>query len=163
MKTQTGLSLFTLVIVCVAEPNVERDSGRVSLETTESREGASLETTETREGRVLPVFQVVKFPNDVCAGTSRNGTCYTAEECSTKGGTSDGSCASGFGVCCTFTLACGGSSSENQTYIVQASATAVTSPCSYTICPVSSEICRIRYDFTTFILAAAVAGTTSTS
>ena len=45
----SGLSLFTLVIVCVAEPNV--DSGRVSLETTESREGASLETTETREGK----------------------------------------------------------------------------------------------------------------
>ena len=49
--TFSGLSLFTLVIVCVAEPNVEWDSGRVSLETTESREGASLETTETREGK----------------------------------------------------------------------------------------------------------------
>ena len=49
--TFSGLSLFTLVIVCVAEPNVEWDSGRVSLETNESREGASLETTETREGK----------------------------------------------------------------------------------------------------------------
>merc|ERR1711936_1346968 len=95
---------------------------------------------EEREAKVLPIFQVVKFPNDICKGSSKNGTCYTSEECSTKGGTSDGSCASGFGVCCTFTLACGGSSSENQTYIVQASATAVTSPCSYTICPVSSGI-----------------------
>ena len=47
----SGLSLFTLVIVCVAEPNVERDSGRLSLETTESREGASYEITETREGK----------------------------------------------------------------------------------------------------------------
>ena len=47
----SGLSLFTLVIVCVAEPNVERESGRLSLETTESREGVSLETTETREGK----------------------------------------------------------------------------------------------------------------
>ena len=44
----SGLSLLTLVIVCVAEPNVEeaiasdrgpRDSGRASLETTETREG----------------------------------------------------------------------------------------------------------------------------
>merc|ERR1719418_519410 len=117
MKTQTGLSLFTLVIVCVAEPNV--DSG-----------GASLETTETREGKTLPVFQVVKFPNDVCAGSnSKNGTCYTAEECSNKGGTSSGSCASGFGVCCVFTLSCGGSASENQTYLVQSSVTTLTSPC----------------------------------
>merc|ERR1711971_40185 len=158
MKTITGLSLFTLVIVCVAEPNV--DSGRVSLETTESTEGASLETTETREGKVLPVFQVVKFPNDVCAGASRNGTCYTAEECSTKGGASDGSCASGFGVCCIFTLACGGSASENQTYLIQASVTTLTSPCKYTICPAATNICRIRFDFTTMVLANAVQGTT---
>jgi len=142
MKTLTGLSLFTLVIVCVAEPNV--DSEQVS--------------TETREGKVLPVFQVVKFPNDVCAGASRNGTCYTAEECSTKGGTSDGSCASGFGVCCVFTLSCGGSAGENQTYLIQSSVTSLTSPCKYTICPTASDICRIRFDFTTMVLAGAVAG-----
>ena len=34
----SGLALFTLVVVCVAEPNVEQE-GRVSLETTETREG----------------------------------------------------------------------------------------------------------------------------
>merc|ERR1719491_2758191 len=150
MKTQTGLSLFTLftlvIAVCVAEP---------------SREGASLETTETREGKLLPVFQVIKFPNDVCAGASRNGTCYTAEECSTKGGASDGSCASGFGVCCVFALACGGSASENQTYLIQSSVTALTSPCKYTVCPMGTDICRIRFDFTTMVLAGAVAGSIS--
>ena len=27
---------------------------------------------------VLPIFQVVRFPNDVCAGSTRNGTCFTA-------------------------------------------------------------------------------------
>merc|ERR1711997_67678 len=143
MKTITGLSLFTLVIVCVAEPNV--DSEQVS--------------TETREGKVLPVFQVIKFPNDVCAGASRNGTCYTAEECSTKGGASDGSCASGFGVCCVFALSCGGSASENQTYLIQSSVTTLTSPCKYTICPGATDICRIRFDFTTMVLAGAVSGT----
>merc|ERR1711971_287130 len=146
MKILTGLSLLTLVIVCVAEPNVE------DLLTTE--------TTQTREGKVLPVFQVVKFPNDVCAGATRNGTCYTSEECSSKGGTSDGPCASGFGVCCIFTLACGGSASENQTYLVQASVTTLTSPCKYTICPVATNICRIRFDFTTMVLANAVTGST---
>ena len=45
-------------------------------------------------------------------------------------------------------LACGGSASENSTYIVQASATAVSSPCTYTICPCSTNICRIRFDLT---------------
>merc|ERR1711971_294445 len=145
MKTLTGLSLFTLVIVCVAEPNVDSEQ-------------VSLETTETREGKVLPVFQVVKFPNDICSGATRNGTCYTAEECSTKGGASDGSCASGFGVCCVFALSCGGSASENQTYLIQSSVTTLTSPCKYTICPASTDICRIRFDFTTMVLAGAVAG-----
>merc|ERR1711971_500630 len=146
MKIQTGLSLFILVIVCVAEPNVE--------------ELLTTETTQTREGKVLPVFQVIKFPNDICTGATRNGTCYTSEECSSKGGTSDGSCASGFGVCCIFTLACGGSASENQTYLIQASVTTLTSPCKYTICPVATNICRIRFDFTTMVLANAVQGST---
>merc|ERR1719400_37935 len=147
MKILTGLSLLTLVIVCVAEPNVEET---ITSDTV---------TTQTREGKVLPVFQVIKFPNDVCAGATRNGTCYTAEECSNKGGASDGTCASGFGVCCIFALACGGSASENQTYLVQASVTTLTNPCKYTICPCGTNICRIRFDFTTMVLASAVAGT----
>ena len=48
----------------------------------------------------------------------------------------------------TVSLACGGSASQNQTYLVQSSVTSLTSPCSYTICPCSSNICRIRFDFT---------------
>merc|ERR1712172_3083 len=147
MKTLTGLSLLTLVIVCVAEQKVEE---AITSDTV---------NTETREGKILPVFQVIKFPNDVCTGATRNGTCYTSEECSTKGGASDGSCASGFGVCCVFALACGASASENQTYLVQASVTTLTNPCKYTICPCGTNICRIRFDFTTMVLAGAVAGT----
>ena len=35
----------------------------------------------------------IRFPNDVCTGTSsRNGTCYTEVECSNKGGLNSGSC-----------------------------------------------------------------------
>lgn len=42
------------------------------------------------------------FQNDPCeTGGARNGTCYTKDECQTKGGSFSGSCASGFGVCCT--------------------------------------------------------------
>ena len=52
------------------------------------------------------------------------------------------------------TLSCGGTTSENNTYIVQASTTtAPATPCTYKICPCSSDICRIRYDFTTNVLA----------
>merc|ERR1712179_548891 len=137
----------------------------VSLSTTRAEDEKDVTETEETEiegargSKLLPIFQVVRFPNDICSGTSRNGTCYTAEECSNKGGTNDGTCASGFGVCCIFALACGGTASENSTYIVQASSTAVTSPCTYTVCKCSTDICRLRYDFTTFVLANAVQGT----
>ena len=53
---------------------------------------------------MLPLFTIVRFGNTACDAdvTARNGTCYTAAECASKGGTSSGTCASGFGVCCTF-------------------------------------------------------------
>jgi hypothetical protein len=142
MKWITGILLFAFVCLCRADPS-DQDGEEPK-----------------RNGKVLPVFQVVKFPNAICAGSTRNGTCYTAEECSSKGGANDGSCASGFGVCCTFVLSCGGSASENQTYIVQSSVTSLTSPCSYTICPCSTNICRIRYDLETFTIATQTLGAT---
>jgi len=112
------------------------------------------EAADSRSGKLLPIFQVVRFPNDVCTGTTRNGTCYTAEECSSKGGTNEGSCASGFGVCCVISLSCGGSATTNNSYIVQSSTTtSPATPCTYDICPCSTDICRIRYDFTTMVLA----------
>ena len=92
------------------------------------------------------------------------------------GGSSSGSCASGFGVCCvcksfhcmqfywnllltypwrvttrqlvlTVSLSCGGSASENCTYLVQSSVTTLTSPCTYKVCPCNTNICRLRFDF----------------
>ena len=49
------------------------------------------------------LFSIVQFPNQQCTGassTSTYGTCYTSSECTTKGGSADGNCAAGFGVCC---------------------------------------------------------------
>ena len=90
---------------------------------------------------------------------------------------------SGFGVCCvsksysnsenrtvwqlknTFhllsvSLACGGSTSNNNSYIVQSTTTtAPATPCTYKVCPCNSDICRIRYDFTTHTLATQTLGT----
>ena len=99
MKTYTWLVLASLII------------------------GINAEKLRGRLGKaVLPIFQVVKyiyillkilngnntpyfssFPNDPCFvdGGSKNGTCYTMEECESKGGSNAGSCAEGFGVCCT--------------------------------------------------------------
>jgi hypothetical protein len=42
------------------------------------------------------------FKNDACiASLTKNGTCYTASECVQKNGVSDGTCAQGYGICCT--------------------------------------------------------------
>ena len=51
---------------------------------------------------VLNVFRIVRFPNDGCNTTvSTYGVCYTSTECASHGGTARGTCASGFGVCCS--------------------------------------------------------------
>ena len=66
-----------------------------------------LETTDFRYNLAIFIvisvnlFSVVRFPNSVCAGGSLNGTCYSAEECTTRGGINGGTCAGGYGVCCT--------------------------------------------------------------
>lgn len=108
---------------------------------------------DIRDEKLISTFQVVRFPNDNCVGSnSRNGTCYTSQECSSKGGTSAGSCADGFGVCCTFVVnTCGGSSSENLT-VWDAPSTVPSGACTLDIMPVSDDICSLRLDFTIFVI-----------
>lgn len=107
----------------------------------------------------LSVFQVVKFSNSVCAGSSRNGTCYTSGECSSIGGSKDGTCADGFGVCCIVILTTSGTSSVNNTYIYKASGTTYTAgDHKYSICPCSENICRLRLDLNTFTIASPNSG-----
>ena len=51
------------------------------------------------------LFSIVQFPNQQCTASSSTttyGTCYTSSECTTKGGSADGNCAAGFGVCCEY-------------------------------------------------------------
>ena len=80
--------------------------------------GSEQEEAE-RAGKSLSVFNVVKFPNSVCGATNGfNGTCYTTSECTTLGGTASGTCASSFGVCCVFSIACGSSTSANNSYAI---------------------------------------------
>lgn len=105
-----------------------------------------------RDGKFLSMFNIVRFPNDACdAGGSRNGTCYTKEECSNKGGTEDGTCAQSYGVCCTFVSSCGAVISENNTYFE--SEGEEESHCSISVCKASDSIVQLRLDFLTFTLA----------
>ena len=107
----------------------------------------------------LSLFSIVQFPNQQCTGSSSSstyGTCYTSSECSAKGGSADGNCAAGFGVCCViYTTTCGTAISTNTTYIrnpgYPSSYTASSaSTCTYTFNKVSDDICQLRLDFQTF-------------
>ena len=54
----------------------------------------------------ISLFSVVQFPNEECTTGKDNsvkGICMNSDECTQKGGTSDGNCASGFGMCCKIT------------------------------------------------------------
>ena len=105
-----------------------------------------------RDAKLLNVFNIVKFPNDGCNATSGSyGVCYTSLECSSLGGTSSGSCASGFGVCCLFSGGCGATTSLNNTYFK--SSNSDSSPCTFTVCKANSDICQIRLGFDTFVIA----------
>lgn len=106
---------------------------------------------QTREEKFLSVFQIVQFKNEACSATDGNtGTCFTAAECTSKGGVATGSCASGFGVCCVFVISeCGGSITTNNAYITNPGypAAAPTGMCMYTINKCDSSICQYRIEF----------------
>jgi len=110
----------------------------------------------TRQDKTMSIFNVVKFPNSVCAATSGyNGTCYSSSECEAAGGTASGTCASSFGVCCVFSIACGATMNQNNSYAIISSysTSSDADPCTYTICKSSSDVCKIRIDFDTMVLA----------
>lgn len=113
-----------------------------------------------RNEKALSLFTVVQFPNTVCDSSTvgRNGTCYTANECNLKGGSSGGTCASGFGVCCVFERGCGAAIAENNTYFTTSSFTGGSS-CSLKVCKCSTNVCQLRLDFETFVLSDPVTAT----
>merc|ERR1712156_336242 len=109
----------------------------------------------------IGIFDFVKFPNDVCFGdgsvrggvTQLSGNCFTKQECDELKGTAAGDCADGYGVCCVLRPGCDGTVKQNLSYLIMAETQAPDPKyCSYTICPASSSVNRIRLQFTTFVI-----------
>ena len=107
------------------------------------------------------LFNVVSFENNLCQGSlkkqpSEIGTCFTSEECTSKGGVSIGNCASGFGVCCQFKISkCGSSINENCSYVTNEgfpSTFQSASNCVYKVQNQRPIICQLRLDFLVFDL-----------
>jgi len=124
-------------------------------------------SSEEKLAKHFSLFSVVTFGNEECTsgssvtGGATAGTCYSSTECSDKKGMASGNCASGFGVCCVFlntAVASGATITENRTRLrnyeyptIATSATAVTAV--YTVNKMKSDICQIRLDFDTFVVA----------
>jgi len=140
----------------------------------------------TRDEKLFSVFQIVKFNNDVCTASDGNmGTCYTASECTANGGTANGNCASGFGVCCTATVdtcsSTGSTIKMNNTYIANAgypntistgssscstsrqTTTTTTTTYTYTIEKPSTDISQIRLEFLDFEIDSPSSGSCANS
>merc|ERR1712141_332857 len=121
---------------------------------------------EDKLAKHFSLFSVVTFGNEECtsstsvSGGATTGTCYSSTECSDKKGMSSGNCASGFGVCCVFlnTGAISATISENRTRLRNAEFPSISTATTaqsivYTISKMKSDICQIRLDFGTFIIA----------
>jgi len=103
--------VLLLVVAAAATP----------LEQTVAEDTAVAEAGADREGKLFSVFQIVQFNNDVCETIDGQfGTCFTAAECTSKGGQDAGPCASSFGVCCKAIVdpSCPTTIQINNTYIV---------------------------------------------
>jgi len=118
---------------------------------------ASAIEKDDRVKRNIGIFNVVRFQNEVCEGSNnQQGTCFTVEECENNGGEGAGSCAEGYGVCCTFSINCGQRSSQNNTVFM--SNNPVAGACSAVICKIDESISQLRLDFTTFAIGDPSAG-----
>merc|ERR1712130_249728 len=106
MGKQAGM-WYLVFIICLAAARAEVSQNNAT----------SRQERQEREERVLSVFNVVTFPNSACgASNGYNGTC-----------------ASSFGVCCVFSIACGGTSSANNSYAIISSysVSSDADPCTY--------------------------------
>jgi len=156
--------LVTAVSAAAVEPAAESEAG-------------------DRDGKLFSIFQIVKFNNEACnAIDGTMGTCYTASECTTKGGEERGNCASGFGVCCVAVVdPCNTNTvSLNNSYIVNpgypGDATSGSSTCtgsgvarsgrtagttatySWNITKAATDIVQFRLDFEVLELSAPMMG-----
>ncbi|XP_040565053.1 uncharacterized protein [Lepeophtheirus salmonis] len=110
-----------------------------------------------KKDKFLSLFHIVTFQNFICPSAldSRNGTCLSAQKCTTNSGIPSGKCASGFGTCCVFeTQTCGSKVLRNMTYITSPDYPSMIksslTQCDYRIQAEMKNICSLRLDFDRF-------------
>lgn len=60
-------------------------------------------SAQYRPSSVLGLTYIVRYQNTACSNPDQeSGTCLADAECSRRAGTNIGSCANGYGTCCSF-------------------------------------------------------------
>jgi len=102
------------------------------------------------------MLNIFRFQNTACTGDSgESGTCKTQEQCTSERGTEVGSCANGFGRCCSFKFTCGQNTTLNETVFVNPSfpkGDNGTNTCQVTVLK-QPNVCQLRLDFQEFSLS----------
>ncbi|GAB0097031.1 uncharacterized protein DMENIID0001_126230 [Sergentomyia squamirostris] len=117
------------------------------------------EVTSARQGRFFPFYTIGRFQNSVCTGGNNLlGTCQISGECSDNGGIATGSCSTvtAQAVCCVYQLACGRTTSFNNTYFYNPDFPASYrggNRCSMQVSRCDESICQLRIEFLDFSLA----------
>jgi len=151
-----GLCLAVVVGTAMGAQIISTDEAARTSFSDDIHESGVSESTD-RDGKFLSVFQIVKFKNEACPATSGDvGVCFTAAECTAKGGVASGNCAESFGVCCTFKVnECGGTITQNNTYIESPGYpnAAPTGMCMFTVNKCDNGICQFRFEFEDVVLS----------
>ncbi|XP_054159772.1 uncharacterized protein LOC128957984 [Oppia nitens] len=109
-----------------------------------------------RPPSIPAIFAIIRYQNSPCNTESNTpGTCLAQNDCLTRSGTPDGTCASGFASCCNFKFTCGGRTKENETIFVNNLFPRTdngTNTCQVTI-DKQPNVCQLRLDFEEFSLA----------
>jgi len=128
---------------------------------------------QNRDKKSFSLFSIINFPNVECVPTKVGltdvkGTCFSSTECNSKSGTSSGNCGAGFGICCTFKIdvKTGGTVSQNLTVVENPKypttyKTATSETIKYTITPLTTDICQLRFDIIAMNFAIASTGVCS--
>ncbi|XP_059097393.1 uncharacterized protein LOC131891762 [Tigriopus californicus] len=161
------LRLASLVVLALWSTCLLQGTLGVGLHSRGSGQFRYNKTDVSREGKVLSLFNIVKFKNSACqsidpinggggGSSTRNGTCFTSDECTKRGGTPAGKCAAGFGVCCIFFVSTsGGVVTQNCSYIRNPNfpkSYDENAQVSYTIQKCDPNVCSLRLDFETFTI-----------
>lgn len=102
------------------------------------------------------IINLLRNQNTACHNDDgESGTCLADAECTRRSGQSIGTCANGYGSCCSFKFTCGGTTMRNETIFVNPNypkGENGTETCQVTI-EKTPNVCQLRLDFEEFVLA----------